>query len=146
MKEKKAFSPSGSHDDPRTTPRSLRIIVADDDYDAMLTLMMLLREDGHEVRGTPKGAQVPSLAEKFDPDAVLLDINMPDLSGFEIARRIRSRHGDERPLLIAISGVYKQGSDRVLAEIVGFNHHVAKPYDIQQILSLLAPVRLPGGD
>jgi CheY-like chemotaxis protein len=123
--------------------RPLRIVVADDDYDAMMTLMVLLRDEGHEVRGVKKAADILAVVRRFEPHAVLCDINMPDLSGFEIARRIRTRHGDKRPLLIAISGVYKQGSDRILSEIAGFNHHVAKPYDIKQILALLAPLQLP---
>jgi DNA-binding response OmpR family regulator len=121
----------------------LRVLVADDDRDTVLTLMMVLRDEGHDVRGVYRGSDVLIAVNAFDPDAVLLDINMPGLSGYEVARLIRSKYGDSRPLLIAISGVYKQGADRVLAEIAGFNHHIAKPYDTGSLLTLLAPLTLP---
>jgi len=75
----------------------------------------------------------------FDPDVVLLDIAMPDLSGWEVARTIRARRGAERPLLIGISGEYKQGADKVLAQILGFNHYLLKPYAPSDLLALLAP-------
>jgi DNA-binding response OmpR family regulator len=122
--------------------RPLRILVVDDDRDTVISLMMVLRDEGHDVRGTWNPADVTKAVEKFDPDAVLLDINLPGVSGYELARRIRARRNDKRPLLIAISGVYKKGSDRLLAQIAGFDHHVAKPYDIQHILELIAPLRL----
>ena len=118
--------------------RGLRVLVADDDRDTVLTLMMLLRDEGHEVRGVYSGRQVMGHVLDFDPDAVLLDIAMPELSGWEVARTIRARRAD-RPLLIGISGEYKQGSDRVLAQILGFNHYLVKPYAPAELLALLAP-------
>lgn len=81
--------------------------------------------------------QALRVADDFRPDAVLLDIAMPDMSGYEVAQELRRRYGEVRPLLIAISGHHKKGSDRVLAEIAGFNHHVAKPYDPDALLGLL---------
>jgi CheY-like chemotaxis protein len=143
LTNEKGLSVSPADSDPRAAPRSLRIIIADDDRDTVLTLMMILRDEGHDVRGVYKGTDVLMAVNAFDPDAALVDINMPGLSGYEVARLIRSKHGDARPLLIAISGVYKQGSDKALAEIVGFNHHVTKPYDTGALLALLAPLTLP---
>lgn len=131
------FAATGSNG-PSPRPRALRIVVADDERDTVLTLMTLLRDEGHEVRGVYRGSDVLRTVDDFDPDAVLLDIAMPDLSGYEVAQQIRSRYGAIRPLLIAISGRYKQGSDKILAEIVGFNHHVAKPYEPGALLALLA--------
>jgi DNA-binding response OmpR family regulator len=116
----------------------VRVLVADDNRDAVLTLMALLDGEGHQVRGVLQGSEVLSAVRDFDPDAVLLDIKMPGVSGYEVARKIRSKYGKARPRLIAISGHYKQGSDRVLAEIVGFDDHVAKPYDPRALLALLA--------
>lgn len=78
--------------------RALRIVVADDDRDSVLTLM-LLREEGHEVRGVYSSRQVMGHVIDFDPDVVLLDIAMPELSGWEVARTIRARRGADRPLL-----------------------------------------------
>ncbi len=119
--------------------RALRVLVADDDRDSVLTLMMLLRDEGHEVRGVYSGRQVMGHVLDFDPDVVLLDIAMPELSGWEVARTIRARRGADRPVLIGISGEYKQGSDKVLAQILGFNHYLVKPYAPAELLALLAP-------
>ena len=121
--------------------RTLRLVVADDDLDTVLTLMMLLRDEGHEVRGVHSAAEVLKLVNAFHPDAVLLDIGMPNLSGWELARRIRERLA-RRPMLIAISGQYKEGADKILAQIVGFDHYVVKPYDPAALLRLLAPLKL----
>ena len=123
---------------------SLRIIVADDDRDSVLTLMMLLQqEEGHEVRGVYSGRQVMGQVIDFDPDVVLLDIAMPELSGWEVARTIRARRGTDRPLLIGISGEYIKGADKVLSQILGFNHYLVKPYAPAELLALLAPLRDP---
>lgn len=118
-------------------PRPLRILIADDERDAVLTLTTLLSDEGHDVVGVNSGAQVLPAMSGFDPDAVLLDIAMPDMSGYEVAKAIRRKYGEVKPLLIAISGRYKQGSDRVLAEIVGFNGYLTKPYQPSALLELL---------
>jgi DNA-binding response OmpR family regulator len=127
---------------PVDTRRPLRVVVADDERDTVLTLMTLLEEEGYQVRGLYGGAEVPDTVRDFHPDAVLVDLAMPDKSGFQIAQEIRSRPGGGLPLLIAISGRYKQGSDRILSELVGFDHHVAKPYDLNALLRLLAPLSI----
>ncbi len=67
---------------------------------------------------------------------------MPGMSGYEAARKIRDRFGDGL-LLVAMTGIYKTGSDRILSELVGFNHHLVKPYLTADVLRLLAPLRLP---
>lgn len=82
----------------------------------------------------------------FDPDVVILDIDMPGLSGWEVARTIRARRGNDRPLLIGVSGEYKQGSDRILSSILGFNHYLLKPYQFSDLLGLIAPLRYPDAD
>lgn len=115
----------------------LRIIVADDDPDSVATLKLLLNDEGHDVIGLHKGAAVMAAVEEFKPDAVVLDIAMPDMSGYEIAKEIRRRYGQVHPLLIAISGRYKQASDRMLGQIVGFDHYLTKPYDAGSLLKLL---------
>lgn len=118
-------------------PRPLRIIVADDESDSVTTLKLLLNDEGHDVIGLSKGAEVLPTVAQFDPDAVLLDIAMPDRSGYEVAKEIRARYGEVRPLLIAISGRYKQTSDRMLGQIVGFDHYLTKPYEPSSLLKLL---------
>ena len=134
---------TGNSGDPSRAQRSLRVLIADDDRDSVLTLMMLLRDEGHEVRGVYTGRQAMDAMRGFDPDLVLLDIALPELSGWEVARNIRSRHGSQRPILIGISGEYKHGSDRVLSEILGFDHYLVKPYAPADLLALLKPLRNP---
>src|SRR5688500_12395495 len=123
--------------------RSLCIVVADDDRDAVLSLKMLLREEGHEVHAAYDAKQTLDQVLRHDPDPLLLDIALGLGSGFEVAHTIRARHGDTRPMIIGISGVYKKGSDRILADINGFNHYLVKPYDPDALIALLAPLRLP---
>jgi CheY-like chemotaxis protein len=115
----------------------MRILVADDNRDAVLSLILLLDDEGHQVHGVHRGDEVMPALHAFKPDAVLLDIKMPGLSGYDVARQIRSRYGERGPLLIAVSGHYKKGSDHLLAEIVGFDHYVDKPYQPAVLLSLL---------
>lgn len=122
-------------------PSSLRILVVDDERDHVLTVMMVLRRAGHEVRGAYSGKDGLRVAAEFDPDVVILDIVMPDISGYDVAREIRKSQGPTRPFLIGVSGVHKQGSDVVLSEMVGFNHYVTKPYDFATILRLIAPLQ-----
>jgi len=123
---------------PLQVPRRLRILVADDERDTVHTLMALLREEGHETRGVYKGSDVMAAIDAFDPDAVLLDIAMPGMSGWEVARQIRAAHGEKRPLLIAISGVYKLSADHILGQLAGFNYYIAKPYDPGALLTLVS--------
>ena len=138
------YSPSGQNE-PHKAARALRIIVVDDDRDMVLSLMMLLREEGHEVRGLHAGKQVLRAVNEFNPDAVLLDIALPELSGWEVARAIRARLG-RRPILIGISGEYKHSVDKILSEVVGFDHYLVKPYDPSALLALLEPLRQPRHD
>jgi DNA-binding response OmpR family regulator len=118
-------------------PRSLRILVADDEPDTVAMLKVLLNDEGHDVIGLQRGNDVMAKVREFDPDAVVLDIAIPDKSGYEIAQEIRARYGQIRPLLIAITGRYKQSSDRMLGQIVGFDHYLLKPYDPKELIALL---------
>ena len=119
--------------------RKLRVLVADDERDHVATLAALLADEGHEVREVYRGSEVTRMARDFDPDVALIDIGMPGMSGYEVAREMRIEFGKNRPLLIAITG-WKQSSDRILARLAGFDHHVAKPFDPQALLELIAPL------
>ena len=123
--------------DPRYSPRSLRILIADDEPDSVTALKLLLNDEGHDVIGLSKGADVMRKVEEFKPEVVVLDIAMPDVSGYELAKEIRKRYGQITPLLIAITGRYKQASDRMLGQIVGFDHYLLKPYQPGELLALL---------
>jgi DNA-binding response OmpR family regulator len=82
----------------------------------------------------------------FDPDVVVLDINMPDVSGWQVASTIRARGTKKQPLLIGISGVFTKGADKVLAKLSGFDHYLLKPYDPNVLLALLAPLSSSSAD
>ena len=122
-------------------PRALRVLIADDDRDSVLMLMMLFRHEGDAVRGVYSGRNVMEAVEDFDPDVLLLDIDLPGLSGWEVARKLRQTRGEVRPMLIGISGEYKLTSDRVLSTILGFNDYLVKPYEFSDLLALIAPLR-----
>ena len=117
-----------------------RVLVVDDEHDEVLMLMMILREAGYETRGAYRGRDVIELVRNFEPHAVLLDIGMPDVNGYDTARELRRRYGDATPLLVAVTG-WKKASDKLLAQLAGFDHHVAKPYDPQHLVSLLEPLK-----
>ena len=84
---------------PHRKPRALRVLVVDDSRDAVLSAMMLLEDEGHEVRALYSGRHVVKVVQDFNPDAVLLDIAMPGVSGWEVARALREKLG-RRQLLI----------------------------------------------
>lgn len=137
------------NDDASPGRRRLRIVVADDDRDTVITLATVLQHEGHEVREVYRGDAVLRLIDEFKPDACLLDIGMPGVSGYELARLLRERYGESCPLLIAITGL-KKPSERLLGQIVGFHHYVTKPYSTEELLRLLAPLgdveaTIPGG-
>ena len=100
--------------------------------------------EGDEVLGVHDGERVLAALATFQPDALVLDISMPRLNGWEIARKITERHGGKsRPLLIGTSGKYKENADRVVSQIAGFDHYLLKPYEPSDLLKLLAPLRSP---
>src|SRR5947207_8462723 len=117
--------------------RALRILIVDDDRDAVVTLSALLQEDGHEVIQAYSGAGVLSLVRSGEPDAVLLDIGMPGATGFEVARELRLRLGRLCPALIAITA-WTQPAAREMGRIAGFNHYLTKPYSAQDLRAVLA--------
>jgi len=116
------------------------VLVVDDERDTVTTLMALLADEGYQVRGVYKGRDALDAMHDFDPAIVLIDLALPDMSGWEVARQIRARHGDERHKLISITGRYKQGSDKVLGQIAGFDYAMEKPCDPQALLRLLAKI------
>jgi CheY-like chemotaxis protein len=130
-----ASQPSASAE---AKPR-LRVIVADDDRDAVMTLATILQHEGHEVREVYRGSEVLRMVRDFDPDVALIDIGMPGMTGYDVAREIRQIFGRQRPVLVAVTG-WKKASDRIAAQIAGFDHHLAKPFEPETLLGLLAQV------
>jgi two-component system, OmpR family, response regulator len=104
-------------------------------------LATVLADEGHEVVVALRGDEALELSRLFRPDVLIADVNMPGMSGYAIARELRNRHGNLAPLLIAVSGVWTNPSDRHLGQAVGFDHYLVKPVDLKHLLSLLAPLR-----
>lgn len=117
--------------------RPLRILIADDNRDTVMMLGILLRSEGIDVRLATRGAEVPAAVAEFRPDAVLLDITMPDRSGLQIALELVRDYGAECPVLIAVTAHSDETARRLTAKS-GFQHHVGKPYDPDALLRLVA--------
>jgi CheY-like chemotaxis protein len=116
----------------------LRVLIADDNRDIVLTLALLLRAEGHEVRVAYNGTDVMRIARLNRFDAIILDIEMPEMSGYAVAQELRILHyGTRAPLLVAISGKWIKPSEKLLAQAVGFDHHFEKPCDPAALLRLL---------
>ena len=119
--------------------RPLRVFIADDNRDLLMLLGILFRSEGMVVQSTTRGAEVRSAVAQFRPDAVLLDIAMPDRSGLEVALELMRDYGTQCPVLIAITAHSNDVARRLTAKS-GFRHHVAKPYDPDALLKLVASV------
>ena len=100
-------------------------------------LATALAQAGHEVRQAKDGATALTLARERAPQAVLLDIGLPDMDGYEVARRLRAQEETRNALLIAVTG-YGQDSDRSRASQAGFDYHVVKPADVSALERLLS--------
>ena len=119
------------------TSRLLRVLVVDDNVDSAETLGMLLRASGHDVRTAHDGPSALSAALEYVPDAVFLDIGLPLMNGYEVAKRIREQPDLENVLLIALTG-YGQDTDRQASLLAGFEQHLVKPARLEQMLQILA--------
>jgi signal transduction histidine kinase/DNA-binding response OmpR family regulator len=113
-----------------------RILVVDDNVDAAESIAVLLRLEGHEVKTVTDGHQALACSRVFAPSAVVLDIGLPGMSGYEVARRLRDMPETRRALFIALTG-YGQREDRVLASEAGFHHHFIKPADPRAIHAVI---------
>jgi DNA-binding response OmpR family regulator len=120
----------------------LRVLIVDDERDTVMTLGILLRSEGFDVKLAECGAEVPAMVEQFKPHAVLLDLVMPDRSGLELARELRQRHAGDCPILIAITG-RRAADTQELALGCGFQHLVQKPYDPDALLTLVSSLQPP---
>jgi len=134
-------SPSSARDEERGAPASeaakpLRLLVADDNRDSASTFAALLQASGHEVSVAHTGREAFDLAGKLQPDALLLDIGMPELNGYQLAQRIRGTSWGRAVTLIAITG-WGQEQDKRRALAAGFDQHLTKPIDPSHLEALL---------
>jgi PAS domain S-box-containing protein len=117
--------------------RRRRILIVDDNEDGAESLAMMLRLQGHETRTASDGPEGLTTAERFRPEAILLDIGLPTLNGYEVCRRIREQPWGKDVMLVAVTG-WGQEEDRDQSKTAGFDAHVVKPVDRQVIGKLLA--------
>jgi CheY-like chemotaxis protein len=118
------------------------ILIVEDNADARDALRVLLELDGHVVEAVEEGQQALEIARAKDPDIALVDIGLPGIDGYEVARLVRARDG-RRPVLIALTG-YGQPEDRRRASEAGFDEVLVKPVDPTVLAALLATLEIPG--
>jgi DNA-binding response OmpR family regulator len=122
--------------------QALRVILAEDDRDTVATLAAILEDAGHIVYPVYDGNDVLRTARFVRPDAVLLDISIPGMSGYAVAQTIRQTFTEaRRPLLVAISGKWKEPPDQLVAQQMGFDHYMLKPCDPRQVISVLEAIQ-----
>ncbi|HWE38612.1 MAG TPA: PAS domain-containing protein [Isosphaeraceae bacterium] len=118
-------------------PRGARVLVVDDNVDTARGMVRLLKLLGNDVRAAHDGPSAIAAARSLGPDFVLLDIGLPGLDGYEVARRLRAEPRCQASVLIAVSG-YGQDDDRRRSREAGFDHHLVKPLDYDALVSLLS--------
>ena len=123
-------APAGRED--RVAQAGRRVLVVDDNEDAAALLGEVVREWGHDVRIAHDGPAALNMVERFAPDVALLDIGLPAMDGYELARRLRELPQLASLQLVAITG-YGQAQDRARAEAAGFDRHLVKPVDLSEL-------------
>lgn len=116
--------------------KTFRILVTDDNVDAALTLASLLEMHGHDLRVAHDGLDALQIAENFRPDVVFLDIGMPGMTGYEVARRLRKMEHLAHSTIVAVSG-WGAKDDLVRAEEAGFDQHFTKPVEVSRLSEFL---------
>ena len=123
----------------KPTGAVLRVLIVDDNVDAATALELLLQEAGHLVRVAHTGPTGLAAALDFRPDVMLLDIGLPELDGWKVAKRIRQQPILHDIVLVAMTG-YGQNTDRQRSQKAGFDHHLVKPVDFGELRQILAAV------
>ncbi len=120
--------------------QALRILVIDDNVDTVLGFSLLLKATGHDVRTAHDGLNIIQLTDEFHPDVIMLDIGLPGLNGYEVAKKIREQPAGKDIVLIALTG-YGQDSDRQSSIDAGFDHHLVKPARFEQLVQILDTIK-----
>jgi CheY-like chemotaxis protein len=116
-------------------------VVVDDNVDSAQSLAVLLEHDGHDVRVAHAGDAAIDVARGFRPHVVLLDIGLPGMNGYDVARELRADPAVPALTLVALTG-YGQDEDRERSNAAGFDHHLTKPVDYDALLALVSSVRV----
>ena len=120
----------------RRSSSQLRVLIVEDYEDSAVSMKTLLRLLGHDVEVAFNGIEAQAKASKQDPDVVLLDIGLPGLNGWEVARLLREQATEKKPFFIAITG-YGSAEDRRNSEKAGVDLHLVKPVDPQELAAIL---------
>jgi PAS domain S-box-containing protein len=131
--------PSPPQETAEPTGPSLRVLVVDDNVDTAQSLAMLLKVSGHHVRMAHAGPTALEAAIDYEPNVVLLDIGLPGMDGYEVAKRIRQEPVLQNVVLVAMTG-YGQDTHRQRSQEVGFNAHLVKPAEFGKVQQILASV------
>jgi CheY-like chemotaxis protein len=121
---------------PTPEPFDQKVLVIDDNTDAADSLCALLRDGGFTCGSALDGPSGLNMVASFEPDAILLDLGLPGLDGYEVARRVRALPGGQRYLIVAITG-YGEDRDRQRSTEAGFDAHLVKPVDPSRVLALI---------
>ncbi len=114
----------------------LTILVVDDNKDAADALVALLNVQGYHASAAYSGASAIRQADSTRPDVVLLDIGMPETTGFDVARALRDYKRAPKPVIVAVTGA-AEPSDKLAARMAGFDHYLVKPVEIHALVALL---------
>jgi len=117
------------------TTRSLRVLAVDDNIDTIESLAMLVKLQGHDVRTSRDGSTTLQAALEYRPEVILLDIGLPGLNGYQVARQLRRQAPLQGVVLIALTG-YGQEADRQRSREAGFDHHLVKPVDFSKLQTI----------
>jgi len=131
--------PAGKISTKAAAAKSLRVLVVDDNRDVAGSMAMVLEMMGHRVEMVHDGPAAIEKAASWQPDAILLDIGMPGMNGYEVARQIRGQ-GQEGLMIVAVTG-WGQEDDRQLSKEAGFDAHLVKPVDIDMLMQVFAEVK-----
>jgi CheY-like chemotaxis protein len=123
--------------EPLPEASALRILVVDDNQDSAISMTLLLELQGHEVHVAHAGQAALRVASEKRPDVILLDIGMPGMNGYEVARHLRAQDCFTDTLLVAITG-YGRATDVQQTESAGFDYHLVKPVDYEKLQAVLA--------
>ena len=131
---------------PKRVGGPLRILVVEDNIDAADSLSLLLRLHGHEVHVARTGPSALEMASTFVPDVVLLDIGLPGMDGYQVAKHLRSRPNFKNVTMCALTGFTPSEADRQRQQETGFDHYYVKPVDFSKLLELFEQVQSPATD
>ncbi|PRZ47417.1 GAF sensor hybrid histidine kinase [Paraburkholderia fungorum] len=122
---------------PSVTPEPARLLLVDDNQDALRALSVLLELEGHEVTTSDNGRDAIRLMSEKHPEVAIVDVGMPEMDGFEVARTVRLNHRLDDMVLVALTG-YASESDKSRALAAGFDFHLTKPLSLDKLQYILA--------